>query len=386
MGRYEDSLAQKAVENERERLDRNQTAAEFYAQLSKKLRDIMEEKGKTEAEVRAQCLKNNFPISQSAVSKILSYPKPKGYADEKFYSITLINFVQICKALEVEPGDIINADAKLSLHTSAAQETNQMSKRTAFVFRPNEDEFKGYDGMYHCYFFPTISSEPNLLYGQLTFTPSKLKDFCTAKFSLDTGKVNQSSGEPIKKEYDGELIISPRMGSCYCLLKNTTIGEICLLVFHHMYLNNENLKCRVAVVATASAGDNRRPTIHRMLISREEISTENLGLLRSQLLLNTSDIVISKESLEELIAREGALPPQVAQLFGTAIHEEEFYRFSEFQIRNLNISLEEKIKAICELRNHSTAQKYNKIGTKTDELVFDYLSKVMQNTSDKSLT
>lgn len=103
----------------------------------------------------------------------------------------------------------------------------------------------------------------------------------------------------------------------------------------------------------------------------------DMGLLRSQLLLNTSDIVISQNSLEERVAQGDTLPPQVAQLFGTAIHEEEFYRFSEFQIRNLNIPLEMKLKAICELCNNLTAQKYSKIGTKTDELVFDYLSKIM---------
>lgn len=80
--------------------------------------------------------------------------------------------------------------------------------------------------------------------------------------------------------YIGKFAISPRMGSCYCLLESREIGELCFIVFRHIYLNNENLKCRLAAVATASAGDNPRPTTHRMLICREEVPEEKMEILK----------------------------------------------------------------------------------------------------------
>lgn len=173
------------------------------------------------------------------------------------------------------------------------------------------------------------------------------------------------------------------MGSCYCLLENEQIGELCFIVFRYLYLNNEKLKCRVGVVATASAGDNRRPTMHRMLICRGGISDEKLEILKAQLLLNTSDILISKKNLERLRSQEGMpFPKEVAELFDTAIHAEEYYRLSEFQIKSLDLDLEDRLRAICLLRNMSTAPKYNKVGSKTDELVFDYLTPDCKESAD----
>ena len=45
----------------------------------------------------------------------------------------------------------------------------------------------------------------------------------------------------------------------------------------------ETLKCRVALVLTSSAGSNRMPTAHRMIISEDEVSKEGLEILQGQL-------------------------------------------------------------------------------------------------------
>lgn len=75
-------------------------------------------------------------------------------------------------------------------------------------------------------------------------------------------------------------------------------------------------------------------------------------------------------------------PKEVAELFDTAIHAEEYYRLSEFQIKSLDLDLEDRLRAICLLRNMSTAPKYNKVGSKTDELVFDYLTPDCKESAD----
>lgn len=379
---YED-----AEQKEEERVKRNKIASDIYLQISKNLHGVMRDKGLKEADVIRICRDLDYPISQSAVSKILSYPEMKE-GKEEFYSITLINFIQICKALEVDPGYILNMDSDLELHNMLQKNSLRKSKRDPLVFKMDEDEFNGYKGEYYCYFFPTISSESKLLEGKLNFKQSKVGEYCEAHFKLDTNKYYDAERkEKIYKEYRGELIISVRMGSCYCLLHNTDIGEICFLIFHHMYLNNEQLKCRLCTAATASAGDNRRPTIHRMLISRDPIPGEHLKLLKSQLLLNNSEILISSNNLEKLKTQEeDTLPPEVEKMFQTSIQKEEYYKLSEFQIRALDIPPVDKLRAICLLRNWSTAPKYNKIGSKCDELLFDYLSKIQTLPSDTDTT
>lgn len=377
MDKFNELSAENAEQKEKERVKRNKAASDIYLQISKNLHGIMRDKGLKEADIIKRCRDLDYPISQSAVSKILSYPEMNEDTDE-FYSITLINFIQICKALNVDPGYILNMDADLELHNMLQKNSLRKSKRDPLVFKMDEDEFNGYDGKYYCYFFPTISNETNLLKGELVFKKSAVGEYCEADFALDTNKFYDAGRKNrIVKEYKGELIISVRMGSCYCLLHNTDIGEICFLIFHHMYLNNEQLKCRLCTAATASAGDNRRPAIHRMLISRDQIPEEHLHLLKSQLLLNSSDILISSKNLEKLKTQEKDIfPLEVEKLFETSIQKEEYYKLSEFQIRALDIPSIDKLRAICLLRNWSTAPKYNKIGSKCDEIIFDYLSKV----------
>ncbi len=378
-------------QGEKDRRARNRKARLLYEQISKKLLRIMSIKGISQADILKTCRENGYPIAQSALSKILSYPKAssssgdaeeyEAFESEPPYSITLANFLQICKALEVNPSEILDADPSIDLEDLPNQPDVQSPKRFPLIINPSEDEFKGYQGLYHCYFFPTISSETQLLYGTLNLEPSPMNDYCKATFNLNTNKCDDE-GKTIYKKYTGKLAISPRMSSCYCLLENKRIGELCFVVFRHMYLNNESLKCRIAVAATASAGDNRRPTIHRILISSSIIPNEKMEILKAQLLLNSSDIFISAANLEKLRNQENPpLPQQVAALFDTTIPKEEYYKLSEFQIRGIDIPLKDRLHAICMLRNASTSPKYNKVGSKADELIFNYLTELFESSS-----
>ena len=55
--------------------------------------------------------------------------------------------------------------------------------------------------------------------------------------------------------------------------------------------------------------------------------------------------------------------------------QEQIIELDENQILGLNGSLKEKIDVICALRSESLANKNNKIGTNTDEFLFEYISK-----------
>ena len=59
----------------------------------------------------------------------------------------------------------------------------------------------------------------------------------------------------------------------------------------------------VAIALTTSSGIEKRPTMHRILISRKRIrNKETLELIQAQLCLNTDQICISKTALDALRA------------------------------------------------------------------------------------
>ncbi len=341
---------------------------EYYTEVARRLKRIVKEKKMTEGDIVRKCRANGFSISQGAVSKLLSVNRSPNS------SITLINCVQVCKALDVPVEAVLDHTrdgGALFDSIRAAQEGG--SKRMPLVYNTEEDEFKGYLGLYHTYFFPTISAEDGLLHGELTFERSSSGEYCAARYKLDTGKLD-GDGHPICKLYEGELIVSVRMNACYCSLCNTRIGEICFLTFHHMYLNNEALCCRLAAAVTVSAGDNRRPAMHRVLLSRRELREEELAVIKSQLLLNSTDILISTRSYEEL-CQNGLLPGEMLddEHFIRTLPKEEYYSISESHIRALHLTRDEKVEALCALRGKSFSPKYNKIGSKCDEVIFEYL-------------
>ena len=347
---------------------KNRITEEYYTEVARRLRRAANEKNMTEGDIVRLCKENGFSITQSAISKMLSVTK----APE--YSITLINCIQVCKALDVPLMSILDHTREdMSLFDTLKTSQSGSSKRMPLVYNTEEDEFKGYLGKFYTYFFSTISAEEELLQGEVDFDRSPSGEYCAASYQLNTNK-KDSRNETIYKHYEGELIISVRMHACYCFLCNNEIGEICFLVFHHMYLNNEELLCRLATAVTVSAGDNRRPTMHRVLLSRRKLEKEELSVIRSQLLLNTTDILISTRCYDELCETD-ALPAEMQDSDGfiRILPKETYYSISEAHIRALHIPREEKVKALCALRGKSFSPKYNKIGSKCDELIFEYL-------------
>ena len=196
---------------------------------------------------------------------------------------------------------------------------------------------------------------------------------------LNTGKVN-TEGKPIKKQYSGELIISLTMGACYCVLTNPEIGEICFLNFKHMYLFNRDLECRVGTISSSSSGGNRLPVIQRILISKQPLNvsgrdTSDLEFVQGQLRLNNSKMLISKKDLSALLDRHknNATLLEFFEKFKETTNPEEYYLLDESNMKNVPITSDVKTEGLGILRNISSALRYNKVSTKTDEFVFEYI-------------
>lgn len=224
----------------------------------------------------------------------------------------------------------------------------------------------------------TISSESFLLTGTLSFD-TKTSSFCKTKMTLDTGKTD-SNNKPIKKCYSGELIISLTMGSCYCLLTNTDIGEICFLNFKHMFLFNQSLECRMGTISSTSSGGNRLPVVQRILISQKPLNimgddTSDLEFVKGQLRLNSSKILISKTELDNLQKRYENNQPisEFLENFKSLTVPEEYYLLEESNLKNISLTSDIKTKGIGILRDASVSPKYSKVSSKTNEFTFEYI-------------
>lgn len=349
------------------------TADEYCQKIIDRIIFLMEKKNLKQLDLAARS-----NISQSSLSKIL-----KGEM-----RLTLQHIFKICTSLEIAPENLLAFGTELSddffpANYTAINETGlfneQYMNEEIFIRDRNHPAFNGIkNNTFHIYLYSTIASESFLLNGTITFDATKTS-FCKAEMTLYTGKTD-TNGEPQKKVYSGELIISLTMGACYCVLTNPTIGEICFLNFRHMYLFNQGLECRVGTISSTSSGGNRLPVVQRILISRQPLdvkgeATSDLEFVQGQLRLNNSKMLISKVELEALISDyvNNTDLSNFFKKFQASIEPVPYYPLDEANIKTIPVTSDIKTEGLGILRNISSALRYNKVSTKTDEFVFEYI-------------
>lgn len=324
-------------------------------------------------------LANLSGIGQSTLSKIM-----KGEM-----KLTLQHIFKLCKALKLAPEDLLSSNKNISLASNNSQPVNNTDKSLLNKSYLNEQIlirdtthpiFKGYiNNTFYFYCYPTISSESNLLEGELSFSETENKNYCFAKLKLFTGQLSPSK-EPIYKLYSGELVTSLTMGTCYCILVNSDIGEICCINFKHTFLFNQELICRVGAMISTSSGGNKLPVMQRVLISKNKLNVNELNspdymFVRGQLKLNESTIYISDENFSKLLIQNDSFE-HLHDFFNECDNymETRTYKIiDESKIRDIPVQSDIKSQGIGILRQYSTALKYNKISTKTEEFVFQYI-------------
>ena len=342
-------------------------ADDYCDEVVERIKQLLEKSGISQGTLAAKS-----GLGQSTVSKFLA-------GDTR---VSLIHIAKICRALEVDPGEVLSLEPGGKERENYPDMTENW-ENDMLISDPSHPVFKGYLRKFEVYFNSTISSENQILHGTLTLQPSANKRYCAAEMILDTGK-KDINGNPNYKRYRGKVTVSLSMSACYCVLTETEIGEICFLVFNHLFLFKEDLICRMACAATVSSGGNKRPTMHRLLLSRAELDvdhpdSEDFKFLRGQLMLNTSDILIEKRAYDKFKKEEqdfvekNEIRELLDELEGGTWESLQVYRIDEAKIRNADCRQEEKIRLISLLRNYSMNEKYNKISTKTDEHIFNYI-------------
>mgnify|MGYP004493222595 CR=1 FL=1 len=302
-------------------------------------------------------------ISQSTISKLMS----------KKSKFSLDDIIKISKAIDVNLLKIASASYDMYNDNSLYYSTRSISESDNFVINPSRQAFKGYIGnAYYVYYKSTISSEEKIIEGRLEFSSTD-DNTCSVNLKIYTGNYDLN-GKKIYKEYIGNMIISLPLSTCYISLVNQQIGEISYLTFAHMFVFNSDMLCRMGAVLTTSAGEHKRPTLHRMLISKVEfdLKDENDALfLDSQLNLNNKNIILSAKNLENLEADSNI--QQLLDKVSVDKLKSTYYVIDENQLLSSNMNVADKINAINKLRKYSITDKNNKINDYTNSLLFSYV-------------
>lgn len=341
-----------------------QQIADCQTQIGKAITHISKKKGLKQTDIMNKCMEAGYQISQATISNA---KQGKG-------NLTLSNLLAISYALGVNVLDLLNPSFQCSPADSDFFASNLPDNSELFIRNPKSAFMKSYLGTFHILFYKTSGSNDSLIEGTLQLKENKDHTKCEAILKLTIDELDTTTGKAAEKEYHGELIISHAMRAVYCYLVNERIGELCMLVFQHIYTSYRSIETAMAMAVTTASGSNRRPTAHRMVISRHPIPEKVKDCVKGQLLMNTSEIFLSKEQLNVLLDSP-ELPASFKELLKKISFKSECYCIPEGSLYDVTLDETEQLKCISLVRSKSKTPKYNKISRKTDEALYALLSK-----------
>lgn len=246
-------------------------------------------------------------------------------------------------------------------------------------FSVEKENLDKYYGNYHCYFFPTIKDEKGIIQG--TFTIDQLNDEPYARVELvlniPNKKKGRRRGKTIIKKYEGIMLISSKLSVCYCIIYNAEMGECNFMTFRfNRTLNTVKNQGGLVAVCTVSAGHEKVPTVHRMLLCRSRLKQTALKKLLPCLYLNRSDIVIEERKLQEVI-KEFNLDEAAEKCIMDNIRCKDLCVISESVLEipyDKDPNAGNKWEFISGVRENAYNAKYNKISKNADKQVIELLS------------
>ena len=149
----------------------------------------------------------------------------------------------------------------------------------------------------------------------------------------------------------------------------------------------------VALVLTTSSGTQKRPTVHRMLISRNKMIGENLRLVLAQLRLNNDMVCLSEDSIKRIkkdiqsklykvksnkVKQKYTAVLDCINLIETHGKKETYYRMDEAALYDTQMVSSSKLLrsyAISLLRSYSETPYYNKINDTVNSICSDIIGK-----------
>ena len=274
----------------------------------------------------------------------------------------------------------VDQDIPEQCHNIPGQETTiypacLFSKNDSLTNDISDPMFRPWFGKYYCYFYSTVSDESDCFEGELEIPEAPANGCCHVRFGFVYNQV-----ENLRKDYYGQLVLSKKQdGGAYCtLINHDDQGEITYLVMANPAINNSQVCCVVAFVATISAGKGtKRPCVERMIISRVPLDGKEFEMAKAHLLFNDKRIRITEDNFCKLLENKD-LPATFKKRFADyknpfdapflAEYLPKMAIIPESWVKSLNgYSEHEHQKIIDLIRLYSEAPKYNKIRQKTSE-------------------
>lgn len=338
---------------------------QYYQMVGERLRKAMEQLDWNQQKILLKCSERKYTIGQASLSKMLSGS-----------NMQMLQVVQVCDTMGLNVAEILSLDPNTEVRLPDMQKKHSEQ----IITDARDPAFRGYKGKYSIYFY-TTKNENSIHQGTFELQEDSVTHQCMVDFRFKTGEKNEL-GIDIEKHYSGPAYYSVSMQTIYCEVCSEEIGEKGYLLFHYNFLAYENLECRLISAITVSSGVKHLPTMHKLLMTRTELSADDLEYLCGHLKLNNSEILISENAYREFL-RDPKLPEKFFEYFGGREQQAEgflasaaripYITFNESLISDSFIPAFDKIKIICLLRKYSASPRYNKISSKAEEIVYNYL-------------
>lgn len=177
----------------------------------------------------------------------------------------------------------------------ASEPLLNLKRNSQLIVNPNNEEIKKYKGKYYCYFKSTDSQVNDIVCGEMRIGDnSEASNICSVEMTI------MSKEKLALKKYKGQFIINMHYRAWYCILFGIKYEEVCFLMASHGNQTLSQNAYNTALALTTSAGMNKLPTVHRMLLTRKELDDVTLDIIKAQLKLNSDYISISESKLNEL--------------------------------------------------------------------------------------
>lgn len=247
------------------------TKTELSQTVSARMNDILRKRNISQAQLVKKMQDAGYSILQSDASKILSdKAKVNMYFLVAFSEVMGVSLDELaCGRHNAAP---IRLDGK-NFQVDPAQ----------------DDGFENIIGDYFIYFESTDHQERGkLVSGKLSL--QRREGFCEAVMILErVGKKRN-----LKKTYHGQMFLSRKMRSAWVLLFNENFGEFSMFQFRYRDFLTRPMECRLAMAVTVSSGESKRPTAHRLVLTRRELEERELKVIASNLKIDNKEIIIEE--------------------------------------------------------------------------------------------
>lgn len=284
------------------------TKTELSQMVCARMNDILKEQNISQALLVKKMQDAGYSILQSDASKILSN---KSKANMYF----LAAFSEV---LGVSLDELL-----CGRHNKASLILGDRN----FQIDPTEcDGFQNILGDYFVYFNSTDHQEKDILVsGRLSF--QKREGFCEAVMVLERA----GSGRNLKKTYSGQMVLSRKMSSGYVLLSNDNYGELSMFIFRYRDFLTRPMECRLALAVTSSAGE-RRPTAHRLALSRRRLDEREQNAIIAILKIGYRDILIEEEKMNDCL-KNNLQQQELVKTIINEVKDKHYFLISDEDIR-----------------------------------------------------